>query len=212
MKIAFVVAALAALSHLPAQQPAAPKPATPGNAAGKPANDAKPGAEAKTGAKADDAAVGASAELRRQGWLLDKEGLALQGYDPMSYFDKAGPKPGSKEHTHVVRGVTYRFVSKANRDAFAADPLKWEPPYGGWCAFAVIDGDKVEIDPTNFEVIDGKVYLFYKGFWGDARGKWDALVKAADAAKIVAKADAGWKKLEAKDQAAVDKASKSKSK
>ena len=205
MKIACVVAfAVCVSSSLLAQQPAkeAPKPAPKAEA-----KEAKPDA-----GKPAEPVGGASAELRRQAWLLDKEGLALQGYDPLSYFDKAGPQVGSKEHAHTFRGVTYRFVSKANRDAFAADPLKWEPPYGGWCAFAVIDGDKVEVDPTNFEVIDGKVYLFYKGFWGDARAKWDALVKGADARKIVAKADDGWRKLEAKDQTEVDKAAKKKAK
>jgi hypothetical protein len=203
MKFRLLALAFAVWIPLLAQQPAESKPA-PKPKAG---STQKPEA-----AKPAEPVGGASTELRRQGWLLDKEGLALQGYDPLSYFDAGGPKPGSKDHTYTFRGVTYRFVSKANRDAFAADPLKWEPPYGGWCAFAVIDGDKVEIDPTNFEVIEGKVYLFYKGFWGDARAKWDSLVKAETAAKIVAKADAGWRKLEAKDQTEVEKSAKQKAK
>lgn len=205
MKIPLIALAFTALAPLLAQQPAESKPAPKSKAEAKDAP--KPGAE-----KPAEPVGGASAELRQKGWLLDKEGLALQGYDPLSYFDAGGPKLGSKEYTYTFRGVTYRFVSKAHRDTFVAEPVKWEPPYGGWCAFAVIDGDKVEIDPTNFEVIEGKVYLFYKGFWGDARAKWDALVKAETAAKVIEKADAGWRKLEAKDQVEVDKAAKPKAK
>ncbi|MEY4831164.1 MAG: hypothetical protein RLZZ562_2960 [Planctomycetota bacterium] len=174
----------------------------------KPAQDpaAKPKADATPADKQSpsDDAKGASEALRKKSWLLGDAGLALQGYDPLSYFDAKGPQKGDAKHAVTFRGVTYHFVSEDNRKKFEAEPLKWEPPYGGWCAFAVIDGDKVEIDPTNYEVIDGRVYLFYKGFWGDAKSKWDKLVKGETAQKIVAKADAGWQKLEAADQKAVD--------
>lgn len=157
-------------------------------------------------------ATGASAELRKKAFRLDGSGLALQGYDPLSYFDTKGPKLGSKQYQHEERGVTYHFVSKENRDAFAGDPQKWEPPYGGWCAYAVIDGEKVEVDPTNFAIHDGKVYLFYKGFWGDALDKWQTRIKSKNTAKVIAEADAGWKKLEAADQAIVDDELKAKAK
>ncbi|MEQ1634363.1 MAG: YHS domain-containing (seleno)protein, partial [Planctomycetota bacterium] len=165
----------------------------------------------QTQEKADDATV-ASAELRKKAFRLDGTGLALQGYDPLSYFDKAGPKLGSKQYQHEERGVTYHFVSKENRDAFKSDPQKWEPPYGGWCAYAVIDGEKVEVDPTNFAIHDGKVYLFYKGFWGDALDKWQTRIQSKNTAKVLAEADAGWKKLEAADQAIVDEEQKAKAK
>jgi YHS domain-containing protein len=150
------------------------------------------------------------AELRRSSFNVDKDGLALQGYDPISYLDKAGPKEGKKEHSFLYRGVTYRFVSAENKAKFEADPAKYEPPYGGWCAWAVIDGDKVEIDPMNFEVIDGKVYLFYKGWLGNAKKKWDEKLKAEGAKKTVTSADSGWKKLADADKAAFDAAKKDK--
>lgn len=146
----------------------------------------------------------APAELRRKSFNLDEDGVALQGYDPLSYFDKSGPKLGRKEHTFVLRGVTYRFASAENKAKFEADPAKYEPPYGGWCAWAVIDGDKVEIDPLNFEVIDGKVYLFYKGWLGNAKKKWDEKLKAEGSKKTVASADSGWKKLADTDRAAFE--------
>jgi YHS domain-containing protein len=149
-------------------------------------------------------------ELRRSSFNLDKNGLALQGYDPISYLDKAGPKEGRKEHSFAYRGVTYRFATAENKAKFEADPAKYEPPYGGWCAWAVIDGDKVEIDPMNFEVVDGKVYLFYKGWLGNAKKSWDAKIKAEGAKKTVTAADSGWKKLADADRAAFDAAGKGK--
>ena len=149
-------------------------------------------------------AVAAPPELRRQSFNVDENGLALQGYDPISYLEKDGPKEGKKEHTLLYRGITYRFFSAENKAKFEADPAKYEPPYGGWCAWSVIDGDKVEIDPLNFEVIDGKVYLFYKGWLGNAKKKWDEKLKAEGSKKTVASADSGWKKLADTDRAAFE--------
>ncbi len=196
LKTATLLAALAAITpaFALAQTPAPSQPKA------EKAQEPAPAAPA--------ADIGASEALRKKSWLLGDEGLALQGYDPLSYFDAKGPVKGDKKHASTFRGVTYWFSTDENRKKFDAEPQKWEPPYGGWCAFAVIDGEKVEVDPTNFEVIDGKVYLFYKGFWGDAKSKWDKLVKGDSAPKIVAKADAGWQKLEQADQKAVDEEAK----
>lgn len=144
------------------------------------------------------------AELRRKSFNVDETGLALQGYDPISYLDKAGPKEGKKEHAFVHRGITYRFATAENKAKFEAEPAKYEPPYGGWCAWAVIDGDKVEIDPMNYEVIDGRVYLFYKGWLGNAKKKWDDKLKAEGAKPTVTAADSGWKKLADADKKAFD--------
>jgi YHS domain-containing protein len=165
------------------------------------AQDVKPPAAPPAVAERTDTAP---SELRRQSFNVDKDGLALQGYDPISYLDKAGPKEGKKEHAIVHRGITYRFVSAENKAKFESDPARYEPPFGGWCAWAVIDGDKVEIDPTNYEVIDGRVYLFYKGWLGNAKKKWDDKLKADGAKKTVGAADSGWKKLADADKAAYE--------
>jgi hypothetical protein len=223
----FLFALAPATTALAQATPPATPPATPiaeprqeptgtaGTPAGQPEKpmpkaDARDATKSAT-AKVTEPALG-TVELRKKSFHLDGDGLALQGYDPLSYFLAKGPTLGKKQFEHTERGVTYHFVSKENRDAFAAEPQKWEPPYGGWCAYAVIDGEKVDIDPLNFEVIDGKVYLFYKGFWGDARDKWQARIKTKNATKVVAEADAGWKKLEAADQAIVDDEQKAKAK
>lgn len=144
------------------------------------------------------------AALRRKSFNVDETGLALQGYDPISYLEKSGPKEGRKEHSFVYRGITYRFANAENKAKFEAEPAKFEPPYGGWCAWAVIDGDKVEIDPMNYEVIDGRVYLFYKGWLGNAKNKWDAKLKAEGSKKTVTAADTGWKKLADADKQSFD--------
>jgi peroxiredoxin/YHS domain-containing protein len=119
--------------------------------------------------------------------------LAIEGYDPVAYFPEGGgsPKEGSEEIATTHQGVTYRFVNAANRDAFLADPAKYEPAHGGWCSWAMKDGEKVEVDPKSFIVRDGRLFLFYNGTWGNTRSKWLKLDHAAEAAQ----ADSQWKKL-----------------
>ncbi len=127
-------------------------------------------------------------------WNLKKSNkLAIQGYDPVAYFPEGGGKPtkGSDSITADYEGATYRFATTAHRDAFLADPSKYEPAHGGWCSWAIKDGEKVDIDPNNFIVQDGRLFLFYDGVWGNTRSKWVKM----DHAEQAAKADAQWKKL-----------------
>lgn len=118
--------------------------------------------------------------------------LAIGGYDPVSYFSEGGGKPakGQERFTEVYRGVTYRFASSENRERFRADPAKFEPAYGGWCATAMAEGKKVEIDPKSFKVTNGRLFLFYTDFITDARKKW---VKNENA--LVVKADEAWRTM-----------------
>ena len=124
---------------------------------------------------------------------LDKTGLALEGYDPVAYFEEGGgvAKKGSKAFELRHRGVLYRFASEKHRGLFEKKPDRYEPAYGGWCAYAMASGEKVEIDPKSFLVTDGTLTVFYKGFFNDTRKKW--LKKPAELKK---KADARWKALE----------------
>lgn len=106
---------------------------------------------------------GQTEELRKKQYNL-KSDLAIQGYDPVSYFT-GKPQEGKPDITYRFKGVIYRFTTQANLDKFKADPKKYEPAYGGWCAYAMGEsGDKVKIDPETFKIIDGRVYLFYN-FW-----------------------------------------------
>ncbi|MBV6644343.1 MAG: YHS domain protein [Cyclobacteriaceae bacterium] len=93
---------------------------------------------------------------------MDRKGLALDGYDPVSYFQKEGPKEGLEDFEVREGYLRYLFVSESNRDLFIANPEAYRPAYGGWCAYAMgVNGDKVKIDPETFTILDGKLYLFY---------------------------------------------------
>lgn len=120
---------------------------------------------------------------------LDK-GLALQGYDPVSYLDAPKPSVGNAKIQSEYRGVKYRFASAEHRSRFNADPERYLPAYGGWCATAMATGDKVEVSPTNYKVTDGRVFLFYKGLLGNAIKDWNK-----DEKGLTQKADDKWNTL-----------------
>jgi YHS domain-containing protein len=113
-----------------------------------------------------------------------EDGLALSGYDPVAYFPEGGGKAvkGSAEHTATHRGVTYRFTSEQNRERFLAEPARFEPAYGGWCAWAMARGKQVEVDPEAYVLEEGRLLLFYnrakRDEWVEARG---GMRKDADA-------------------------------
>ena len=109
---------------------------------------------------------------------------AIKGYDPVAYFESNSATKGHPTITSRHRGITYQFSSIENRRKFADSPQKFAPTYGGWCATAMAEGDKVDIDPTNFKITSGRLFLFYKGWLGNARNDWDknegALTRKAD--------------------------------
>jgi len=112
-------------------------------------------------------AVFASAEAQQtaksvQHSNLTKEGIALEGYDAVSYFKAGGPKKGAPQWKVVYDGATYFFASEGNRAEFMRSPASFAPAYGGWCAYAVgATSDKVEVDPLTFKILKGKLLLFY---------------------------------------------------
>lgn len=127
--------------------------------------------------------------LRTKHFNLEK-GVALEGYDPVSYFNNE-PEEGSKQLKLTHNGVTYLFVSQANLNRFKAEPEKYEPAYGGWCAYAMGDsGEKVEVDPETYKIIAGKLYLFYNSWGNNTLKTWNK-----NEAPLKAKADQNWKKI-----------------
>jgi len=86
-------------------------------------------------------------------------GLALRGVDPVSYFTDSGPRPGSFKITAVHKGAIYRFASEENKTAFSANPDRYLPQYGGFCAMGVKMGQKLDGDPAVFTIVGGKLYL-----------------------------------------------------
>jgi hypothetical protein len=88
--------------------------------------------------------------------------VALQGYDPVSYFTDGRPEQGSKEFTFAFDDTTYWFKSADHRDKFAADPERYAPQFDGYCAIKLSRGLKVEADPEAWNVTGGKLYVFSK--------------------------------------------------
>ena len=116
--------------------------------------------------------------------------LALQGFDPVAYVESGKAQAGKSEFSSQHRGVVYRFASVETRQRFAEDPEKYVPAYGGWCATAMADGRKVEIDPANFKVTNGRLFLFYKGWLGNALNDWNK-----DEKNLTIRADEQWRKI-----------------
>jgi YHS domain-containing protein len=90
---------------------------------------------------------------------LDARGVAIHGHDPVAYFVDGKAVAGRAEHRTTVGAATYWFASEANLQLFKADPGKYEPQYGGYCAYGVAQGYKPDIDPTAFRIVDGRLYL-----------------------------------------------------
>jgi YHS domain-containing protein len=139
---------------------------------------------------AADTGQSASHSIPADSYNLDPNKIALKGYDPVSYFAQGAPARGKKEISAIHNGVTYYFASEEDKKAFAASPAKYLPAYGGWCATAMAKGEKVQVDPNNFKVTNGRLFLFYKGLFGNALNDWNK-----DEAALTVKADDHWKTI-----------------
>ncbi len=125
---------------------------------------------------------------RAKTFNIQKDEPALKGYDPVAYFVKNKAVEGNKKFALVHRGVLYYFSSAENVKTFQSDPSKYEPQYGGWCAYAMgFDGSKVDIDPETFRVLDGKLYVFYNRFFNNTLKSW-----LKDEKPLKIKADQNW--------------------
>ncbi|MXN64169.1 YHS domain-containing protein [Stappia sp. GBMRC 2046] len=88
-----------------------------------------------------------------------KNGYAIGGTDPVAYFTKGEPVQGASDFTAEYQGVTWKFASAEHRDLFKANPAKYAPQYGGYCAFGASKGFKVPVIPEAWKIVDGKLYL-----------------------------------------------------
>jgi YHS domain-containing protein len=132
----------------------------------------------------------AQTALRSKQYNIEN-GLALNGYDPVAYFNQNKAMEGNKSIKATVEGLTYYFSTTSNKDLFLKDFRKYEPQYGGWCAYAMgSSGEKVEIDPETFKIINGKLYLFYHSWVNNTLTKWNE-----DEKNLKNKADSNWQKL-----------------
>lgn len=105
---------------------------------------------------------------------VDEDKIALDEYDPVSYFKLTAPIKGEETNQVKYEGAIYFFATEAHKQTFLKSPGAYLPQYGGWCAYAMGDkGEKVEVDPETFKIVDGKLYLFYNRFFNNTRDKWD---------------------------------------
>ncbi len=130
------------------------------------------------------AALLTPAALAQKAPIFSDRNGAIRGYDPVGYFTHGAPVRGAKEFRHEWRGATWYFASGANRDKFAADPERFAPQYGGYCAYGVALGSAPPIDPNAWSIIDGKLYL---NFNLPTRAVWEK-----DIPGYIRKANANW--------------------
>lgn len=90
---------------------------------------------------------------------VDREGIALQGYDPVAFFTLQQPVRGRKEFTSDHHGARYQFASKKHKELFDADPVKYEPQFGGYCAYGVSRGAVVGIKIEAWQIVNGRLLM-----------------------------------------------------
>jgi len=138
-------------------------------------------------------AEASEADLRHHN--LGKGNLAASGYDVVSYFSETGPRLGKEAISFEREGVVYRFSSEANREAFAASPESYAPAFGGWCAWAMLEGGKTKINPKSYKIYEGRLFLFYDGLWGDTLKMWNEKAASEAEDQMALAAAAMWDKL-----------------
>lgn len=111
-------------------------------------------------------------------------GVALGGYDPVAYHALGRPTPGDPAIESVWRGARWRFASPAHRALFEAEPERYAPRYGGYCAWAVAQGYTAPGDPEAWRIVEGRLYLNYDR---SVQRRFEQ-----DIAGNVAKADGNW--------------------
>jgi YHS domain-containing protein len=121
------------------------------------------------------------------GNINDVGGAAIKGYDPVAYFTDNRAVPGSDAFTTQYDGATFKFASAEHRDAFLADPEKYLPQYGGFCAYGAAANAKAAIDPEAFTIVNGKLYLNHSK---SVQAKW-----LEDVQGYIASANKNWPTL-----------------
>ncbi len=111
-------------------------------------------------------------------------GVAIDGSDSVAYFDGKGPVAGSPSIKLDWGGTTWHFATSENRDKFKADPSRWAPQYGGYCAYAVSKNYTAPTSPDAWSIHEGRLYLNYNR---TVRGLW-----SRDIPGNIQKGDANW--------------------
>jgi len=110
--------------------------------------------------------------------------LAVGGYDPVAYFTDGRPVRGSAQFRTTHQGFEYRFASAEHLAAFRANPSRYQPQYGGYCAWAVAQGYTAAGNPQNWRIVDGKLYLNYND---EIQQRWERNIPG-----FIASANTNW--------------------
>lgn len=122
---------------------------------------------------------------------LPASGVAIDGYSPVSYFTLGKAEPGDPRFQVEHRGVTYHLTSSEQVELFKKDPDRYEPAYGGWCAFGMAVADKFPVDPKSFKIVDGRLLLFLNNAQVNALALWNE----GKQNELLRKAETHWKKV-----------------
>jgi hypothetical protein len=90
---------------------------------------------------------------------VTSDNVAIHGYDTVAYFTEGKPTKGSSEFEHLWEDARWHFSSATNRDLFRANPDRYAPRFGGYCAAGVALGEYADVDPEAFSIVDGKLYM-----------------------------------------------------
>lgn len=134
---------------------------------------------------------GRAASRRPVNTLGSPDGVAIRGYDPVAYFRQGGPVLGKTEFSVSHGGAVWRFANAENKAAFEADPERYLPAYGGFCAYGTSRGYLVRIEPEAWSIVGGRLYLNYDL---SVRKTW-----LGKPGTYIARADASWPGLRAAD-------------
>ncbi len=127
--------------------------------------------------------------------IFNSGGIAIDGYDPVAYFEQGEAKKGVEAESIDYNGLTYLFSSTKNKKLFEENPEKYLPKYGGWCAYAIAEtSTKMEPDPKEWQIQNGELQLFTSSWMtkltGSLKDDWNA-----DPNDFKKRADANWKEI-----------------
>jgi hypothetical protein len=137
------------------------------------------------------------ARLGLRYYALDENGLAIDGYSPVSYFERGKAELGSSEYAVTHKGITYQLTDAQQVETFNADPDAYEPAHGGWCSLMFSgSGKRTRANPESFKIVNGQLLLFWagelKGNYIDGAKNWET---REDEQKTLAKANETWAKI-----------------
>lgn len=111
--------------------------------------------------------------LQQSAYNVDGKGVAIDGYDPVSYF-QGNPQEGKPAYAYAYQGARFHFISEENLKLFREKPQHYAPRFGGWCAYAMGEsGEKVAVNPKTYKIKDGNLFLFYNSWGTNTLNSWD---------------------------------------